>query len=123
GYVLRLSLQLYDNGNPAIGSTRRTMYETLMQHLNAIVNSDGRYRWTPTGGSDDRILDGLRLLEYPDPKVVAQTLKAVTFALDTRYPYGLDFTQTTTTVTGTQNVTNDGNVPFYPVIHVPGAAT
>jgi phage-related protein len=123
GYVLRLSWQLWDNGAIAIGATRREMYEELMLHLNALLNADGRYQWTPTGGSDARIIDGLRLLEWPDPAVVQDSLKRVTVALDTRFPYAIDLTQVDVDVSGTDTVTNDGNVPYYPVIEVAGPFT
>jgi phage-related protein len=120
GYVMRLSWQLWDDGAIAIGTTRREMYEELMLHLNAVLNDDGRYQWTPSGSGEDRILDGLRLLEWPDPAVVQDSLKRVTVVLDTRFPYALDFTEVDVTVTGSGTVTNDGNVPYYAVIHVPG---
>jgi phage-related protein len=123
GYVLRLSWQLWDGGSIALGTTRREMYEELLLHLNALMNADGRYRWTPTGGSDDRILDGLRLLEWPDPAVVQDSLKRVTVALDTRYPYALDLTEVDVVVAGSGTVTNDGNVPYFPVIEVAGPFT
>lgn len=122
GYVLKLVWQLWDAGQIALGATRREMYEELMLHLNAILNADGRYQWTPTGASD-RFVDGLRLLEWPDPTVATNPLKQVAVTLDTRFPYAIDAAQTTVTVGASTTVTNDGNVPFYPVIKVYGAFT
>ena len=47
----------------------------------------------------------------------------ITFVLDSPFPYAIDFTQITTHITGTTAISNDGNVPFYPVFKVNGATS
>lgn len=94
GYTMRLAMELLDGGAPAYGSTLVSMWDELLAHLDALENpsladlvSSCRLQWTPSGSSDDWMLDKIRTLERPSP--TGGLLKTVTFAVDTELPYAL----------------------------------
>jgi hypothetical protein len=135
GFQIKLAVQLWaDAEHPAgvggvtgsggaegCGPERRLMWELLTLHANRLLNEDGRYVWSPIDYTDDRMLDGLRLLEWPVP-VDEGTLTVVTFAVHSRFPYLIDATETDTSITdgNTVSVVNAGTVDFFPVFKVYG---
>lgn len=113
---------------PACGEILREMHEELMGHLDALrelhsgVNQ--RYFWSPTGAPSDRLIDDVQLLAWAEPTYDgAQT--EVAFALESPFPYGIEFLQTTTSITdgNTAILFNEGSADFYPVLKVYGPAT
>lgn len=120
GFQLRMALQPYDGGAIAIDSVRRQLWENLNAHLEAIRNADGRLQWRPSGYSDDRILDNIRLIERSAVSG-SGIVKTVTFAVASRFPYYIDFTQQDIALPAT--VTNAGNAAFHPVVKVHGPIT
>lgn len=110
---------------PACGEDLREMHELLMSHLDALrvlhAGANQRYQWTPTGYGQDRMLTDVQCLAWAEPTHDgAQT--EVTFALETPFPYAIDFTQQTQTIAdlATETITNPGSADFYPVIKVHG---
>ena len=130
GVELTIPIQLWErigeDGAPACDEQLRTMLQTLAGHLQAILNSDdGRWYWTPSGYGDDRLFLETRWLAPVTRTLSNSKLTTVTFVLDSPYPYMIDSTQATTTITdgSTDPITNGGNHPFYPVIQVQGPTT
>lgn len=105
---------------PACGADLRYMNEQMGLVVNALRNYDQdtgsnmRLYWTPTGYGDERMLDEIELLQWPDPGLEG-LFTQVTFSLETPFPYAIDKTQTTS---GGGTITNAGNANFYPVIQV-----
>ena len=128
GYGLKLVFLLCagDSETPACNTTDPTsteMVDFLSRHLRAILNGGGRYLWTPAvAGSAERLLDDLWLLTPPAVSVAADWT-TVSFDLDTRFPYAIDFTQIVTSFSGSddeQILTNTGTSPFWPVWKIYG---
>jgi hypothetical protein len=110
-------------GRPACAELARLMEEELLLHLGAILNGDGRYRWTPSGHSDNRFLDEARWLVALAADLSDPGMSKLTFTIDSPFPYVIDATQVTRFAADDDatEIDNDGNTPFYPVIQVPGA--
>jgi hypothetical protein len=94
GYTARITLELLDGSAIAVGSGLVSAWDALLLHLDALLNpsladlvSSCRLTWTPSGSSDDWMLDRIRLLERPKPAGILP--KIVTFAVDTELPYAL----------------------------------
>lgn len=121
GMILHYVCDLYDSGAPSFGAARQTKLDTLMKHLEAIRNADGRISWTPDSGGA-RMLDAVRLLEKPSYHGALQ--KTVAFALESPFPYALTAAQQSlATITTTLTITNNGNASVFPVWKVNGAST
>lgn len=113
---------------PACGADLRLMHEALICALNSIrrlTGAEQRLLWQPTGYGDQRMLDQIQLLSWPDPKYDLDGTEAlVSFAVESPFPYAIDATQTTTPVGGSAGgtvlVTNSGNADFSPVVQVNG---
>ena len=121
-----LVLQLWETENdPACDTVRREMYEELVAHLNSLVNIPGRFIWQPSGYGDERMLEACR---YADPIDVSwpNGVLQVSFKLDSEFPYVIDKTQQTVSITSGSTT----NIPmpmfgadFYPVIKAHGLAS
>lgn len=115
---------------PACGSTLRGMHETLVSALNSIRILTGepqRLVWQPTGYGDQRMLDQIQLLSWPDPSYDLDGVEAmVSFTLETPFPYAIDLTEQTTVMGGSAGptvfITNGGNADFWPVARIYGPA-
>lgn len=134
GYVIRLTLQYWEqpaNGclpvlQPACEAAATRAHDRLMLHLRSLLNGPtaGRIIYQPTD-QDARMWDQLRLAERMQASIqtAAASLVTVTFAVHSPYPYGMDFAETTTTLTDaspTAILDNTGTAPFYPVLRVYG---
>lgn len=113
---------------PACYADMRTMHEALVSALNSIrvlTGQEQRLVWQPTGYGDQRMLDQIQLLSWPDPSYdVDGELAVVEFAVESPFPYALDFTEETTTLGGSAGttvlITNGGTADFWPVARVYG---
>lgn len=115
------------------GATRTGLMDNLRGYTDRLIRptqaelvSTCRLRWTPTGGSDDRILDAVRMfqpVQITNPQ--AANLKQFEFTLASPYPYTMNFTQHTQAFTSgsTHTLTNAGNTAVYPVFQLTGAFT
>lgn len=128
GYGLKLTFLLCvgNNETPACRTTDPTvteMVDFLSKHLRAILNGGGRYLWTPAvTGNAQRLLDDLWMLT-PPAVTVAGDWTSVSFDLDTRFPYAIDFEQQVASFSGSDDETvivNGGTSPFWPVWKIYG---
>lgn len=130
GYQLRLSVQLWvqdgdgaDARSPACCADKQVMWDTLLMHMNALMNpsvadlygGNARLLWTPCDYVDGRLLDHIRLTEWP---TVADegNVSVVTLTLGTEFPYSIDAVEN-------QNYLdwvafNGGSSVMYPVFRV-----
>jgi phage-related protein len=96
------------------------MLDILMGYLYNLINAgdnEGRISWTPSG-QNDRMLDDIRLLTYPSMSN-SQVAPEVIVTVDCALPYEEDLAENPDqTLTGTDNVTNEGNRPVYPVFKI-----
>lgn len=122
GYIYKLVAQAYETQNEiACLDSARNMFETLGLHLNAMLRSPGRYCWTPSNYGDNRALDQAQWFEGVSQSLGDGGVWQAEFSIDSPFPYVIDLTQQTVTVTGAGNTwTNLGNTDFYPVIKVNG---
>ena len=123
GFITRIAVQLWANGACASGQDLVEMTDDLMGWLDSILNDEGRLLWEPyTGYGDDRMYDEVRWMsdaewQMDDPGGYTR----ITFEIDTPFPYAIDATQQTITVTAAGNtITNTGNTKHWPVIKVNG---
>lgn len=126
GYVMNLAVEFWDDEVQACDTKLREMNDTLMGVLNDLLNAENaRILWTPSGYSDDRMLDRIQL----GPADVAATLEqpggftVVTFSVDTPFPYAIDKTEIDTTILdgATATITNAGSVMQWAVMRVSNA--
>lgn len=125
GTQIDLTFQLWQDDAPACGAAVRVMYETLAQHLSAILNEGGRYLWLPTDYSDQRMMDEARWLSPIVQTYAEGGIVQVAFSIDSPFPYFIDSLQETIPMLDGVPliVTNDGNASYYPVFLVQGPAT
>lgn len=126
GYEMQLLVSLWESTTkPACDQQAREMGEALMLHLNCMLNDTGRVFWTPTGLGDQRLLDEARTREVGAFTFGQAGISQIQFRFDSPFPYVYDFTQLTATLLNgvPQNVTNEGNVDFWPVLKVYGPTT
>lgn len=124
GYRMRLAIQLWEaDDQPACDTILREMADALALHLWALRDPDsgGRIQWEPSG-ADTRMLDQIKIIEREQITFESGSICTVTFALATRYPYAMDLTETTTTITSGNGdvITNSGTAEFWPVFKVYG---
>lgn len=95
--------------------------DRLLRPTNAELVASCRLRFTPSGYSDERLIDAMQL-QLP-VAITGDFLKQFEFTLASPYPYAIDLTQTTTAfaASATHTITNNGNATVYPVIQVDGA--
>lgn len=130
GYFMQLVIELWHN---EIGATEdkvacktalREMNDELMRVLNPLLNAErGRILWTPSGYSDQRMLDRVQLAVaassvQEDP--LGTTI--ITVGVDTPFPYAIDKTEIQTTVLdgATVTIANAGTIEQFPVLRVSG---
>lgn len=136
-------------GVPACAGALRQMGDLLGEYLEAIANNDGQLVWWPSPWPADgpapnpRMLDmarslgpsgdgGAGFVSVVREKDADGPLTAVTFALLSPLPYVTDYmdwpdspdavVDFAESGDGTVTVTNEGNVPYSPVLRVYGAA-
>jgi len=120
GYEIALKIAYWERKDvPACGELLVDMHDEMMRHLRSILNESGRVIYTPTGHAA-RFFDEVRWLR--EVATEAQSgLTTVTFALDSPFPYSLDFAQIETEIdTSPTTLTNNGSAPMFPVIRVDG---
>ena len=111
---------------PACGEDLRVMNEKLIRALDSITNlSHGNQRliWTPSSATpiSRRMLDQVVVSSWPTPSRDGPET-GVTFAVETPFPYAIDFTQIATVLGGGGvTITNPGDTPMWPVIQVDAA--
>lgn len=121
GFQMHLAVQFWLTENDrACGEDLRVMWDALMRHLWPLIRDDGRIQWTPSGYGADRMLNEVRMLEWPTVSW-QDGVASAEFDLYTRFPYAMDATQQTISLDAIIN--NDGNAEFYPVIKVHGPAS
>lgn len=125
-FITELAVQLrLTDDSPACDQDLVDMTDDLMGWLNSILNEEGRLLWEPYPGyGDERMYDEARWLEDAVWSLDDGGFSRITFSVDTPFPYAIDATQQTITVTsGTSPVTltNTGNTKHYPVIKVNGS--
>lgn len=130
--TMRVAFHIAEGGDgvsdyvPACGADLREMDDELALHLNALrqlTTTTQRLLWTPTGYGQQRMLDQVQLLSWPDPSYDGDEASQ-TFALETPFPYAEDATETSTALTAIipSTLTNLGTAAFSPVARVAGPA-
>lgn len=126
GYVFRLKGWCMESADaPACSEDARLMVEDLMKYLDSILNTPGRYCWTPTNYGDNRALDFAQWFERLTFNLNGNHWE-IGFALDSPFPYAIDLTQQAVSIAsgGLTAIVNAGNVSFYPVLKVyPASST
>lgn len=132
GFQVRLTGRIQANAG---NTTRRTSEDVLRGYTARLLRptatelvSSCRLHWTPSGYSDDRMIDAVQLFE---PVVITShpsygaNVKQFEFVLASPYPYVEDYSQATQAFASgaTHTVTNAGNVDVYPVIELTGTFT
>lgn len=121
GYVYDITAHAFTNEDTCSPQPEaRLLFEELGLHLTAMLNNAGRYCWLPTGYGDTRALDEARWFGGAKVSLGSGGIWQVQFQIDSPFPYAIDLTQTTPTITTFGSITNNGNSPFYPVIQVQG---
>lgn len=124
GVEFALVVELWETNNlPACDELARLMQEELVKHLEAIKNESGRYFWQPTNYNDERMLDEARWLVAVEETLGEGNIWELSFTIDSPFPYVLDATQASPSISGSSSITNSGNVHHYPVIQPQGAFT
>lgn len=125
GYLYKIPILYYVDANqPANAFTTPTaqqMDDRLMKHLRSIISGGGRLVYNPQGLAQ-RIGDSLFYIADTG-LLETDTETGALVQLGSEYPYMIDFTQITTTLTdGSPSATldNTGSAPFYPVFQVFG---
>lgn len=133
GYTLKLVGKLMEERDKiACKSLIREMWDELGLHTNALLCElhadenavdERRIQWSPTDYGQDRILLYVRMFE--GATLSFDDLPTFSFALHSPFPYGVDATETTTTIVDGATVTidNPGNCPIYPNVKAFGPAT
>ncbi len=134
GLVASMSIRLQKQNDasgggyePACGSDLRAMSDRLALWLNSMrsqhYGQDQRYIWTPTG-LGDRMLRNVELLAWTTPSFGSDTAPEyiVSFSLESPFPYAVDASDTTTSVSDGDSAefANNGSADLYPVIKVYG---
>lgn len=127
GYEMHMELELWTPAPNNVLACYTTdpsadyLNDTLMRHLRAMVDGNGRVLWQPAYG-DTRLMDQVKLLQAPVITVSPGGPSRVAFTLDSPFPYIMDYTQIVTALSGgvSDTLSNIGTAPFYPVFKVYG---
>lgn len=126
GYTTSMTVQFWVDEGPACDQDLTEMTDDLMGWLGSMLNEEGRLLWTPYSGyGDERMYDEARWNERAEWSLADGGFTRISFGIDTPFPYAIDSTQQTITVTsGTSplTLTNTGNTTHWPVIKVFGSA-
>lgn len=129
--TMRVAFHIAEGGDgvsdyvPACGADLREMDDELALHLNALrqlTTTTQRLLWTPAGYGQQRMLDQVQVLSWPDPSYDGDEASQ-TFALETPFPYAEDATEQSQVIAaGTSGaaIVNVGNAAFSPVVRVTG---
>jgi hypothetical protein len=124
GMEMPLTFQMWQpNDKIACDELLQEMIDTLMGYLYGLLNAGdnaGRISWTPTGMAT-RMLDDIRLLNYPVESQAAGAPYEIACVVDCALPYAENLTQLGPTIPGV--VVNLGNRPTFPVWKVFGPFT
>lgn len=121
GYIYKLVVQAFETQSEiACLSSARAMFENLALHLHAMLRSPGRYCWIPSNYGDTRALDQAQWFEGVTQSLGDGGVWQAEFSIDSPFPYAIDLTQQTISVSVPVVITNAGNTDFYPVIKVYG---
>jgi hypothetical protein len=120
GTRLRLLVSFWDGDEVACDDALTRMVDTLSKHAASMLKAalSGRFLWDPEG-DDVRLLDYMQLsdrmqFDWSNPDTRA------TLTFDSPFPYAIDFTQISSTFSGSQVLNNVGNTVMYPVFQVTG---
>lgn len=125
GYQMTVGLNLYGSAVVMVGTELQAFYDTLMGHLDALVDNDGRISWTVSGGNDRMLLD-IRTRQMPAVSAGVPVLREFTFAVESPYPYAMDAADTTTPLPpgSTVAINRGGSAKgFFPVAKAYGPAS
>jgi hypothetical protein len=134
GYGVHLAISLViDEGGGEFSAACDADLVAMEDELGLFVNEmirtglvsgypNARYIWTPSGTSDDRMLDRCQLSGTPTLARGELDEIQYEFDLDTPYPYYMEFTETQTMLasTGLEVINNAGNTEFYPTVKIYG---
>lgn len=124
GYVYKIATQAFESNTAiACAADARSMGEELGRHVFAMLNAPGRYCWSPSGYGDNRALDQARWFTGVTQSIGTGGVYQYEFEIDSPFPYAIDLTQTTPTISGGGSITNNGNTDFYPVVQIQGPST
>jgi hypothetical protein len=140
GYTVNLAVELWtlkQDTAPACDADLTVMWDTLLLHVNALVNPEVEDLYTgqcrlhaSLPGVAERTFDKVRLSEWPVSSFDGPELAAVnvaTFQLQTEYPYAIDSAEVLSpkrlNVGDTITFTNRGTHRMYPVFRVYGPYT
>jgi hypothetical protein len=105
-----------------VGTSKVTMDDTLKSYLYSIQRADGTWKWTPSGATERQRVCRLHIAPSIPEGAGADPFQ---FTLACADPLAYNSTQTTSsniTFNGAHvSVTNNGNVPTYPVVRMYGA--
>lgn len=124
GVEMDLTFQFWESPDAiACDDRQQEMIDDLMGYLYALLNAgdnEGRISWVSYNDTDERMLDDIRLLTYPEVTQLPNALGVeLSVTVDTAWPYAMNLTpQTPTLNVGSTNVTNAGNRPLYPVFRI-----
>lgn len=128
GTEMPLAIQLWEDINTlACDELAEEMIDLLTLHLRGLLNAgdnQGRLSWDIPSGGNDRMLDDIRLLVYPELTLNGNVYE-VTTTIDSEYPYAQDLGEITTSISAgaTETLNNTGNAIFYPVFIVQSTGT
>lgn len=120
GYQMTVALIAQAGGLLMLGDDLQEFYDTLMGHLDALIDDGGRISWTPDG-ADPRMLDAIQTLQMPLPSGMLP--KQIVFAVESPFPYAITAAETDTELTDGMPVTisRGGSAKeFFPVFEVAG---
>lgn len=123
GTEMLLPIQIWvDKGDslPACDTLLQTLLDDLLGAMRSLLNAGdnaGRLSWTPAG-QNARMLDDIRLLNYPAETIVDTSAGLeITVLIDSEYPYTQDLQETRTGIANgaTTVITNAGTAAYFPV--------
>lgn len=123
GYQLTLACALMqDRETPACDEVLFQMGQRLSGALRSTLRTQAARVTFEEGDGPVRLVDQVRLRDYAHQK--DGPIHSIVFTLDSPFPYSLTFTQDVIVIEdGTEEIFNEGNTDFYPVMQVYGPET
>jgi hypothetical protein len=123
GYQLTLSVALMqDRETPACDEVLFQMGQRLSGALRSTLRTQEGRMTFEEGDGPVRLVDQVRLNNYAHSK--DGPIHSIVFTLDSPFPYSITFTQDVIMIDdGTEEIFNEGNVEFWPVMQVYGPET